>query len=176
MTLGTWYSINNRRSISRSLRLTRRQRDSETRRVSTSTNDDAFAHLKVSSSLRRIPGGSRQDLTKENAVFRCFFPPSLFLSLLETHLLTAARLIPPLSTGKRVPSLLLFLLPRAFIHFGGCLPSPVRDRRKKKTSHCRRLINPETRVRGGGCKLQLRDAQGVAGGLSPLRKLKEQRV
>lgn len=119
-------SINNHRLIPRSLRLTR-QRDNETRRVSTTTND-ASAPLKVFSSLRCIPRGRRrQSLTRECHVPHCCFflssspTPSLCLSLslplLETHLLTAARLIPPLSTGKRVPSLLLFLLPRAFIHF-----------------------------------------------------------
>jgi hypothetical protein len=64
----------------RSPKLTeRRQRDNEARRISTSTNDDALAHLKVFSSLRRIPGGSRrQDLTREYRVpHRCFspFPP-----------------------------------------------------------------------------------------------------
>lgn len=87
---------------------------------------------------------------------------SLFLSLLETYLLTAARLIPPLSTGKRVPSLLLFLLPRAFIHFGSAVCRPVRGLRKKKTSHCRRLINSEARVERVKAASFSEDARGVS--------------
>lgn len=70
-------SINNHRLISRSLRLTR-QRDNETRRVSTTTND-ASAPLKVFSSLRCIPRGRRrrQSLTRE-----CHVSALLFLSFL----------------------------------------------------------------------------------------------
>lgn len=87
-------------------------------------------------------------------------PLSLFLSLQETHLLTAARLIPPLSTGKKVLSLLLPLLLRAFIHFGSAVCRPVRSGEKKRCHIVDALLIRRRGWRGGGCKHQRSVSQG----------------
>ena len=65
--------------------------------------------------------------------------PLILLQLVETHLLTAAHLIPLLSTGKRVFSLSLYLSlsfsfilsARVLVHFGSCL-RPVQGWREKR--------------------------------------------
>lgn len=58
----------------------------------------------------------------------------ILLQLVETHLLTAAHLIPLLSTGKRVFSLSFsfILSARVLVHFGSCLRAVQGWREKRR--------------------------------------------